>query len=86
MARHSLTPEQIGFRRGLEASYQRLRSQEYAEDPETCFRATGDCCFDIDAIDTRLAELGPATQTTRRGGALHLWLPSTNQAESTSSA
>jgi hypothetical protein len=74
MARHSLTPEQIGFRRGLEASYQQLRSQEYAEDPETCFRATGDCCFDIDAIDTRLAELGPPPNT-RRGGALHLWLP-----------
>jgi hypothetical protein len=74
MARHGLTAEQIGFRRGLEASYQRLRSQEYAEDPETCFRATGDCCFDIDAIDIRLAELGPPLEI-RRGGALHLWLP-----------
>jgi hypothetical protein len=74
MARHGLTPEQIGFRRGLEASHQRLRSQEYAEDPETCFRATGDCCFDIDAIDTRLAELGPPLEI-RRGGALQVWLP-----------
>jgi hypothetical protein len=74
MARHNLTPQQIGFRRNLEASYQRLRSQEYAEDPETCFRATGDCCFDIEAIETRLAEVSQPAGT-RRGGTLHLWLP-----------
>jgi hypothetical protein len=73
IARHNLTPEQIGFRRILEASYQRLRSQEYAEDPETCFRATGDCCFNIESIENRIAELTPPPET-RRGGTLHLWL------------
>ena len=74
MARHNLTLEQIGFRRGIEASYQRLRSQEYAENSETCFRATGDCCFDIDTLDARLTQLGPPLET-RRGGALQVWLP-----------
>jgi hypothetical protein len=74
MQAHGLTEQQIGFRRMLEASYQKLRSQEFAEDAVTCFRATGDCCFDVDAIEDRLAE-APAALTSRRGGALQLWLP-----------
>ncbi len=72
--RHGLSLRQIAFRRGLEQSYQALRSQEFAEDPETCFRATGDCCFEIDAIELRLAQLGPPAET-RRGGALQIFLP-----------
>lgn len=74
MVRHGLTPEQIGYRRTLEANFKRLRTQEFAESPVTCFRATGDCCFDIDTIDARLDELGPPAEQ-RSGGTLHLWLP-----------
>ena len=74
MQRHGLTLRQIGFRRGLERTYGGLRRQEFAEDPETCFRATGACCFDVDAIERRLAELdGPGT--TRRAGALEVYMP-----------
>ncbi len=72
--RHGLSPVQIGFRRGLERSYGALRSQEFAEDPETCFRATGACCFEIDALERRLAE-APETVGRRRNGALRVWLP-----------
>lgn len=71
---HGLTAEQIGFRRGLEASYRGLRVQEFAEDAETCFKATGDCCFEIAAIETRLAELVEPMKT-ERNGALQIWLP-----------
>ena len=71
---HGLTARQIGFRRGLEASYRGLRSQEFAEDAETCFKATGECCFEIPAVETRLAETGEPVET-RRGGALQIWLP-----------
>jgi Terminase RNaseH-like domain len=74
VAAHGLTAEQIGFRRVLEASYRGLRSQEFAEDAETCFRATGECCFDLEAIEARLAGLGSPAET-RRGGALQIWLP-----------
>jgi hypothetical protein len=74
MLAHNLSPEQIGFRRGLEANYHGLRSQEFAEDPETCFKATGDCCFEVPAIEKRLAEVGEPV-ATRRGGALQIWLP-----------
>ena len=72
--RHGLSGEQIGYRRMLESSYGGLRSQEFAEDAETCFRATGSCFFSIDAIEERMAELEP-TETQRRGGALWVWLP-----------
>jgi hypothetical protein len=71
---HDLLPEQIGFRRELEASYRGLRSQEFAEDAETCFKATGDCCFEVEAIEKRLAAL-VAPGETRDNGALQRWLP-----------
>ncbi len=74
VARHGLTPEQIGYRRGLERTHRHLRSQEFAEDPETCFRATGNCCFEIGLIEARMAVLGKPLEV-RRGGALQLWLP-----------
>jgi hypothetical protein len=72
--RHGLSLEQIGFRRGLERSYGMLRSQEFAEDAETCFRATGSSCFDVAAVERRLAE-APEALSRRCGGALLVWLP-----------
>jgi hypothetical protein len=74
MLEHGLTREQIGFRRELEASYRGLRSQEFAEDAESCFKATGECCFEVEAVEKRLASL-PEVLETRRGGALQIWLP-----------
>jgi len=74
VARHGLSEQQIGFRRGLEQSYGVLRSQEFAEDAETCFRATGSCCFEIGAIERRLAEL-EVPEATRWNGALEVWFP-----------
>jgi len=74
MARHGLDPEQIGFRRNLERSFRGLRAQEYAESAESCFKASGDCCFPIEAIERRIGQL-PEPVETRRGGALHIWLP-----------
>ena len=71
---HGLSAGQIGFRRELVASYGMLRCQEFAEDAETCFRATGSCCFDIEAIEHRVAALDPAL-AVRRGGALLIWFP-----------
>jgi hypothetical protein len=72
--RVGLTAEQVGFRRGLESLYRKLRSQEFAEDPESCFRATGDCCFELDAIEARLKD-APEPFAKRRNAKLHVWLP-----------
>jgi hypothetical protein len=71
---HGLTAGQIGFRRGLEVSYRGLRSQEFAEDAESCFKATGECCFEVEAVEARLAAV-EAPMEMRRGGALQIWLP-----------
>jgi len=70
--RHNLSPQQIGFRRTLEASYRGLRSQEFAEDAERCFRATGECCFEIETIEKRLEDVQEPDET-RRGGTLQIW-------------
>ncbi len=65
---------QVGYRRTLEARYRGLMAQEYAEDAESCFLASGACVFDVEAIDRRARELGePAWQ--RMGGRLQVWFP-----------
>jgi hypothetical protein len=74
MRAHGLTAGQIGYRRGLEAGYRGLRSQEFAEDPELCFRSTGECCFDVEAVERRLAAVSAPVET-RRDGRLQIWLP-----------
>jgi hypothetical protein len=74
MRERGLSAGQIGFRRGLEAGYRGLRTQEFAEDPQLCFRSSGDSCFDMEAVEQRLAEL-PRPTSLRRGGALQIWLP-----------
>jgi hypothetical protein len=71
---HGLTAGQIGFRRGLEKSYRGLRSQEFAEDAESCFKTTGECCFDLEAVERRMSEV-PSAAEVRRCGALQVWLP-----------
>jgi hypothetical protein len=71
--REGLSEEQVGFRRGLERSYGGLRMQEFAEDAETCFRATGACCFEVAAIEQRMME-APEPVERRRNGALWVWL------------
>jgi len=55
--RIGLLPEQIAYRRGLRGEYRRLARQEYAEDPHSCFLASGECVFDVDAIESRLTVL-----------------------------
>jgi hypothetical protein len=72
--RHGLSLAQIGFRRELEARYGGLRSQEFAEDAESCFRTTGMCCFDLESIERRLISLHTEPQQ-RHAGALQIWLP-----------
>jgi hypothetical protein len=71
--REGLSEAQIGFRRGLEAGFGVLRGQEFAEDAETSFRATGASCFDLEAVEQRLRMVEPPVET-RYGGSLQVWL------------
>jgi hypothetical protein len=75
MREQGLTLEQIGYRRGLEASYRGLAAQEYAEDAELCFRRSGECVFDVEAIEARLKQLDGVQGQRRNNGEVVVWLP-----------
>jgi len=74
MEREHLDLAQIGFRRQVRASFRGLARQEYAEDSESCFRASGDSVFELSAIEARLPAAPPAIEQ-RRNGELEIWLP-----------
>jgi len=56
-AQHGLTDGQIAYRRELQATHKKFASQEFAEDAESCFLASGDCAFDVKAIDGQMQRL-----------------------------
>ena len=74
MARKRLDLEQIGFRRQIRADFRSLARQEYAEDAESCFLASGDSVFELGAIEARLATMAAPVEV-RRNGELEIWLP-----------
>jgi hypothetical protein len=51
-----------------------LARQEYAEDEESCFLASGDSVFELAAIEARLTGV-PEAAERRRNGELEVWLP-----------
>ena len=72
--REGLTPEQIGFRREMRANFGKLARQEYAEDPDTCFRMSGECYFEAEVLERGLKAAVPALNTEQNGN-LEIWLP-----------
>jgi hypothetical protein len=74
MERHKLDLEQIAYRRQLRADFRRLARQEFAEDDESCFLASGESIFEIDALDERLKSMEDP-QERRCDGDLEIWLP-----------
>lgn len=74
VARWGLDLEQIGYRREMKASLRRSAAQEFAEDAESCFLASGDCFFEMEAVEERLKELSDPLER-RRNGEVEIWLP-----------
>ncbi len=74
MQKYKLTAEQIAFRREIRANFGRRAKEEYAEDAESCFLASGDCIFDVESIEQRLKEPVPVIKETD-GGRLLVFLP-----------
>ena len=66
--------EQIGFRRQIRADFRGLARQEYAEDEESCFLASGNSVFELTAIEARL-KTAPEPVELRLHGELAVWLP-----------
>ena len=71
--RHGLSLEQVGYRRQIRAGFRELAKQEFAEDAESCFAASGACVFDVPAIDARLQRVGTPAQRKQHGDLL-VWL------------
>jgi hypothetical protein len=74
MRRHGLDLRQIGYRRQIRANFRGMARQEYAEDEESCFLASGDSVFELSAIEARLATMMPPL-AVRYNGELEVWLP-----------
>ncbi|HTV05172.1 MAG TPA: hypothetical protein VME86_07365 [Acidobacteriaceae bacterium] len=74
MRLYGLTHAQVGYRRQLLTDYRGLAKQEYAEDASECFLSSGECVFDLGAIDRRMAELREPIET-RLSGKLQIWYP-----------
>jgi hypothetical protein len=72
--RHRLSLKQIGYRRGIRANFRGLAAQEYAEDAESCFLASGESLFELAAVEARL-KTAPDPVVRRRNGNLEVWLP-----------
>ena len=74
MDRHRLSRKQIGYRRRIRADFRRLAAQEYAEDAESCFLASGESVFELGAVEARLTA-APEPVERRRNGEMEIWLP-----------
>ena len=74
MEHHGLTLEQIGYRRQVRAGLRRLANQEFTEDAESCFLASGDSVFELDAVEARLKDASEPMER-RKNGELEIWLP-----------
>jgi hypothetical protein len=72
--RHGLDLKQIGYRRKIRADFRSLARQEYAEDEESCFLASGDAVFELEALEARL-KTAPEPMERRRNGDLEVWFP-----------
>lgn len=72
--KHGLDLEQIGYRRQIRADFRKMAKQEYAEDEESCFRASGESVFETNAVEARLKTV-PGPVERRRNGDLEVWFP-----------
>ena len=70
---HGLTLGQIAWRRWRWGQFLEQAPQEYAEDETSCFLASGECVFEMDAIREAAAEA--TTPTVEDNGRLSVWLP-----------
>ena len=74
MAERGLDLKQIGYRRQIRANFRGLARQEYAEDAESCFLTSGECVFELAAVEARM-KTAPEPVERRKNGELEIWLP-----------
>ncbi len=74
VTRHGLDLKQIGYRRRMRADFRGLARQEYAEDEESCFLASGESVFELASVEARIKS-APEPLMQRRNGEMEIWLP-----------
>jgi hypothetical protein len=74
ITRHGLDRRQIAYRRKIRANFRGLARQEFAENEESCFLASGESVFELSAVEDRLQMMTEAV-SSRRNGELEIWLP-----------
>jgi hypothetical protein len=75
MQKHGLDVGQIAFRREAKANFLNRAREEYAEEPESCFLASGECVFDADIVEKRLHQQAPIIESTDHGRLLVFFPP-----------
>ena len=75
MQAHGLDAGQIAFRRETRANFRNRAREEYAEDAESCFLASGDCVFDAELVDNRLKQPAPIVEESDHGKLLTFFPP-----------
>jgi len=75
-----LSPAQVAWRRMNRAQLRGLAVQEYAEDPVSCFVASGECIFDLPAIQLALDRIADPIER-RDNSRVMRWLPPQPQKE-----
>lgn len=71
---HGLSDGQILYRRRLRKHFRGLARQEYAEDPESCFLASGECVFEREVLEARAKKCVEPVES-HGNGTLQIWLP-----------
>jgi len=74
VAKDGLTEAQIAWRRWRWKLMRGQAAQEYAEDPVSCFLASGECVFDFEAIGKAAGSLDAAVESQDNGRCL-VWFP-----------
>ncbi|HTV64059.1 MAG TPA: hypothetical protein VMD98_00570 [Bryocella sp.] len=67
MQKHGLDAGQIAFRREMRENFRIRAREEFAEDPESCFLASGECVFDAEKIEERLRQCPQITSEMDHG-------------------
>jgi hypothetical protein len=73
-AAKGLDAEQIAWRREQWSTLRGMAAQEFAEDAVACFRASGECVFELEVVERALEAAGEPVEK-RENGRLAIWLP-----------
>jgi hypothetical protein len=74
MGRHGLSEQQIAWRRTRWRVMFGQAAQEYAEDPVSCFLASGECVFEMAAIEQAATKAAEPSESLENGREL-VWFP-----------